>query len=367
MSHLVTPTIKGVENLEVPSYSFLVEHPTGRKLLFDLGTRQDWENLSPAAVSMARGLDARLTVRKKGGVRQILEEHGVDASSVEAVVWSHWHFDHTGDPSTFGPGTALIVGPGFGEAFLPGWPAGAGSPVLEADYAGRELREIWFGDDEGMGAGEERNRGRSRVGRFRGHDYFGDGSFYLLDAPGHAVGHLCGLARVGSGGTAGRDSFVFMGGDASHHPGEFRPSTHMPLPDEISPHPLFDAQQRGGETPCPGALFEHLLRRPQGGEDGQGADGEGKRSDGGHDDGRDRPFYGIVRGGVSIDPATTEETIEKMQEADAQGNVLVVIAHDKSLMGVVDFFPAYASDFADKDWVRRGRWAFLKEFKEALL
>ncbi len=27
-------------------------------------------------------------------------------------------------------------------------------------------------------------------------DYFGDGSFLPLDGPGHAIGHLCGLART---------------------------------------------------------------------------------------------------------------------------------------------------------------------------
>lgn len=39
---------------------------------------------------------------------------------------------------------------------------------------------------------------------------FGDGSFYLLEAPGHATGHMCGLART----TADPPLFVFMGADA---------------------------------------------------------------------------------------------------------------------------------------------------------
>lgn len=288
---------------------------------------------------MMNALDAKMTNRYEGGVRQILEEHGIPGSSIEAVVWSHWHADHTGDPSTFDPETALIVGPGFKKAFLPGYPADPEAVILESDYAGRELREVRF-------------TGGERVGRFAAHDYFGDGSFYLLDSPGHAVGHLCGLARVTSGGGdagagagagVGADSYVFMGGDASHHPGEFRPSAHLPLPGTISPHPLGGGE--GGGMPCPGALFEHLLR---------GGDGA-------------RPFYGIAEGGVSVDPATAEETIGKMQEADAQGGrVLVVVAHDASLLDVVEFFPKFANDFASKGWVEKGRWAFLKDFKEAL-
>lgn len=47
---------------------------------------------------------------------------------------SHWHWDHIGDPSTFPPSTQLVVGPGFKEAFLPGYPAKNDSPVRETDF-----------------------------------------------------------------------------------------------------------------------------------------------------------------------------------------------------------------------------------------
>lgn len=131
-----------------------------------------------------------------------------------------------------------------------------------------------------------------------------------------------------------------MGGDASHQAGEFRPSKYLPLPDSITPHPL-DAHS---VTPCPGALFEHLL---------QGGD-------------KKRQFFNVAKDGVSLDVAETERTIEKLQEADAHDKILVVIAHDKSILSLLDFFPKYANEFALKNWVEKGRWAFLKEFKEAL-
>lgn len=333
----ITPTNKGHERLEAPCHSFLIEHPSGRKLLFDLGVRKDWENLSPATVNMLKALETKVSNRYDKGVRAILEEHGVPGASIEGIIWSHWHFDHTGDPSTFDPHTALIVGPGFKDAFIPGYPANPESVILESDYAGRELREIQF------------TQGK-KVGRFDAFDYFGDGSFYLLDSPGHTVGHLCALARVTSpaqdAGVGASASYIFMGGDTSHHAGEFRPSAFLPLPASISPHPLEDARN-AAETmpPCPGALFEHLLQ-----------------------DGRDRtkPFYKVVTGGVTLDVAEAERSIEKMQEADAQDKVLVVVAHDASLLDVLDFFPKYANDFASQGWVRKGRWAFLKDFKDAL-
>lgn len=324
-----------------PPGAVLIEHPSGRNLLFDLGVRKDWQNWSPTVLeALARIPGAGNEVRQ--GVREQLEEHGVPGSSIEAVIWSHWHFDHTGDPSTFDPHTALIVGPGFRDAFLPGYPAGRDSPVLESDYEGRELREVCF-KDPGAGTGII-----TRVGRFDALDYFGDGSFYILDAPGHAVGHLCALARV----STAPDSFILMGGDAAHHGGEVRPSEYMPLPESISPNPLAGSPSSpssspSSSTPCPGAVFEHLLRGGRGGD-------------------RTKPFLGAARGGIHADVDELEETIGKIQEADAHDRVLVVLAHDRSLLPVLDFFPKYASDFASKDWVEKGRWAFLKDFKEAL-
>ena len=55
---------------------------------------------------------------------------------------------------------------------MPGYPAKGDSPILESDYEGRALNEIDF-RDTGL-----------RLGQFRAMDFFGDGSFYLLDSPG---------------------------------------------------------------------------------------------------------------------------------------------------------------------------------------
>lgn len=139
-----------------------------------------------------------------------------------------------------------------------------------------------------------------------------------------------------------------MGADAAHHCGEIRPSAYLPLPDIISPHPLDESSQ--STAPCPGALFEHLLRNS---------------SD------KTKPFLELSKrlnseGGAHTDPVEAARTIEKLQEADAHDKVLVVLAHDKSLLPVVDFFPKYANDFASKDWVKKGRWGFLKDFEQAL-
>ena len=108
-----------------------------------------------------------------------------------------FYVSHTGDISTFPTSTKLIVGPGFKEVFLPGYPTDPKGHVLESDFAGRELSEIDFSGSA------------IQIGRFKAFDYFGDGSFYLLDSPGHAIGHLNALCRTHASPNPG---FIHLGG-----------------------------------------------------------------------------------------------------------------------------------------------------------
>ena len=198
---------------------------------------------------------------------------------------------------------------------------------------GRELVELNF-ETEGKGL---------KIGRFNALDYFGDGSFYLLDAPGHAIGHLCGLARTSTASSPNdKDTFIFMGADTCHHGGMMRPTEYLPIPLSISPNPL----QLGAATPCPGAIFEELQAS------------RGRKST--------EPFFGISEGGAFLDAPVATETLGKLQEADASEDVLVVIAHDSSLTDIVEFYPKGANEWKTKGWGEKGRWAFLNFFSEAV-
>lgn len=85
-SLFVEPQYKGFEFLDCPAYSFLIEHPpTGRKFLFDLGVRKDWQNYSARIASRIK--DEGWTVEVEKGVAEILQEGGVMPGDIEGIIW----------------------------------------------------------------------------------------------------------------------------------------------------------------------------------------------------------------------------------------------------------------------------------------
>ena len=319
--------VPGFSVMDCGSFAFLIEHPASGnkydKLVFDLGVRKDWENSPPAFVEGIRQDGVSITVEKD--TADILREHGVDLSGVGGIVWSHWHFDHTGNPQTFPDTTDIIVGPGFKSELVPtSYPTVPDSHIDSRAWQGRNLREIDF----------EKESGGLTIGRFKAFDFYGDGSFYLLDAPGHTVAHISALART----TADPPTFIFMGGDIAHHTCEFRPTQYMPLPDVISPNPMRSGHLRSAIT-CPGEVFIAMH----------------------HKKSRTEPFcYPTpAEDGWHHDSAEATRSISKMIEFDAYDNIFSVIAHDNSLLGIVDLYPKSANDWLERGWKEKSRWAFL--------
>jgi hypothetical protein len=85
---------------------------------------------------------------------------------------SHSHIDHSGNPSTFPSTAKLVIGPGTQAHCRPGYPLNPDAGVLESDFLGREVLEFEYPEDNIL------------INGMKTYDYFGDGSFYLLDAPG---------------------------------------------------------------------------------------------------------------------------------------------------------------------------------------
>lgn len=319
MSPFLQPDYTGHPHLTGPSFSFLIEHPSGKRILFDLGVRHDWQKLPsyPKFRSQAWGI----LVQKD--VARILEEADFDVAkgAISEIVLSHHHWDHTGDPSTFPPSTDLIVGPGFKAAHLPGYPENPKATLLQTDYEGRNVREIEFSEESGG----------LKIGRLRANDYFGDGSFYLLDTPGHSVGHMCGLART----TTEPATFVFMAGDASHHAGEFRPTEYLPLPKEVCTSSVRS-----------GAEFREVH----------------------FDKSAIKPFYNVTSS-FAHDKELADWTIAGLGEFDCQDNVLLLTAHDEHIVEpdpLISLFPEPLNDWHAKGTGKDASFLFLKDFEHSV-
>lgn len=328
-AYFVHPPVPGFEDLDTCACSFLIKHNNARSktkydtLVFDLGVRTDWES-GPKDIVEELNTNPAVKLSAKKDVATILRENGQALETVGGIIWSHWHFDHTGDPRTFPSSTDLIVGPGFKSSIVPAFPTVPDSPVDERAWQGRTLREIDVAM-EGKGL---------KIGKFMAFDFYGDGSFFLFDTPGHAIRHLCALART----TVSPPTFMFLGGDIAHHGGEFRPTQYLPLPEPILPNPL-EAPFTVTSSLCPGEIFRAVHPKNS----------------------RTEPFFDPT-GDFHADDQEARRSIANMTEFDAHDNVFSVVAHDKSLLDVVDFYPKGANDWRDKGWGKEGRWRFLRSF-----
>lgn len=189
----------------------------------------------------------------------------------------------------------------------------------------RELKEISFDDFS------------TKAGQIPAYDFFGDGSFYLLSTPGHAVGHIGGIARTSSN----PDTFIFMGADLCHSPAVMRPTSHLPYP------PMFSLPDRikAELSFCPGD-YPHALEALS------------KKL------GRD-PKEPLLVPNAFVDFDKSMETVKRAQEGDAQDNIWFVFAHDSSLQGVVKTFPEGANDWKAKGWKEDTMWKFIKDLAPA--
>ncbi|KAJ5196093.1 metallo-beta-lactamase superfamily protein [Penicillium cf. viridicatum] len=112
---LVIPTYKGAEDIIAPAYSFLVSHPSGKRILFDLGVRKDWQSgFSPSVLQEITNPDFGITAVQSTDVPEFLVQGGIQLDEINQILWSHHHWDHVGDPTLFPTTTDLVVGQGFG-------------------------------------------------------------------------------------------------------------------------------------------------------------------------------------------------------------------------------------------------------------
>ena len=136
----------------------------------------------------------------------LLADGPVQPDQVNIVILSHMHFDHSGDVRRF-PQAQVIVGPGTSDCIRPGYPTIDGSPFDGSVLVHQRFTELKKSAYKKFGAGAVPPEFPFEDGV----DIFDDGSFFILDAPGHMPGHQMALARTGE------DEWVAMGGDCCHH------------------------------------------------------------------------------------------------------------------------------------------------------
>lgn len=83
-SDFFKPRFPGLDAMDICSYAFLISHEKlDCHVLFDLGIRQDWQNLVPDMVKQLKGVT--VTVEKR--LVDILRGGGINPSKIKAAVW----------------------------------------------------------------------------------------------------------------------------------------------------------------------------------------------------------------------------------------------------------------------------------------
>ncbi|KAL3458358.1 beta-lactamase-like protein [Aspergillus heterothallicus] len=188
------------------NWCFLIHHAQKKRwVLWDLGMSANPEDFPPV---IANGIlkEARVLDPVEPLQEQIKRRAGIEPHQLDTIILSHAHFDHARPIRTTFPNATIYFGPGTSSFCSPGHLTNPLSPwdgrFFDADPA--KATETWatlsgpwvpFGPFEAA------------------MDFFGDGGLWVVRAPGHMPGNLCGVVRVGF---EGEGAWVVLGSDCCH-------------------------------------------------------------------------------------------------------------------------------------------------------
>ncbi|CAI4215938.1 unnamed protein product [Parascedosporium putredinis] len=194
-------------------------------IVFDLGIRR---NLDEYPADIQPHLQTRQPIHTVPDASESLRNGGLEPSDVDIVVLSHVHYDHVGDPREF-TSAQFMVGYGTRHLLQHGMKYHSAAKFEKDLLPPDRTIELPEPEQKRSHAKPIENsclptHGLDTLIRGIQHrwkafgpfpnamDLFGDGSIYIVDSPGHLPGHLNLLARIGDA------SWVYLAGDACHHP-----------------------------------------------------------------------------------------------------------------------------------------------------
>ncbi|KAG8164287.1 hypothetical protein KVR01_006205 [Diaporthe batatas] len=190
----------------VPTLSFLIvhndDHGQRTNILFDLGLRR---NVEDYIAPVRKHIQFRQPMNTLPDVRQSLVDGGVSPSDIAHIIISHVHWDHTGTPADY-PQAQFWVGSGALNVLKDGLGSHMSHSHFESElFSGLNVKEFPKPPLDG-----EQGDGWEKLGNFWVHDFKGDGSVWVVDAPGHLPGHVNLLARLAP------KRWIYLVGDACH-------------------------------------------------------------------------------------------------------------------------------------------------------
>ncbi|WAO95250.1 Lactamase-B domain-containing protein [Fusarium falciforme] len=183
---------------------YLYHKPTGSRVLWDLGISNDRELYTPFVLNF-HWPSCNPVGPRRSLVNQ-LADLGVASEQIDTVIFSHAHWDHCRPIKSEFPNAKVLFGPGTGSHCSPGHIRdGKVQPMVQWDSR-------FFGTSDVCTDPYEELKGPWKPwGPFeQALDYFGDGSFWILQAPGHMKGNLAACVRLKSG------EWVLLASDCCH-------------------------------------------------------------------------------------------------------------------------------------------------------